>query len=142
MAAVTLNLSLPFDLTDNAFYQLCINNPDVRFERNAKRELIVITPVGGEGSRREADVITDLNLGNRQAKLGVVFSSAAGLKLPNGGERSPNAAWVGQSRWDALTPAQRRKFPPIAPDFVIELRDALSGEPLLPGFILDLHSIF
>ena len=122
MAAVTFNLSPPFELTDDAFYQLCRNNPDVKFERTATGELVVMSPVGGEGGKREADLITDLNIWNRQAKLGVVFSSSAGFKLPNGADRSPDAAWVKQERWDALSPEQQRKFPPIAPDFVIELR--------------------
>jgi Uma2 family endonuclease len=122
MSAVTLNLSPLFDLTDESFYQLCRNNPDVRFERTASGELIVMPPVGGEGGKQEADLIVDLGLWNRQSKLGVVFSSAAGFKLPNGADRSPDGAWVAQERWDALTPAQQRRFPPIAPDFVIELR--------------------
>jgi Uma2 family endonuclease len=122
MTAITFNLSPPFELTDDAFYQLCRNNPDVKFERTATGELVVMSPVGGEGGRREADLITDLNLWNRQANLGVVFSSSAGFKLPNGADRSPDAAWVRQERWDALSPEQQRKFPPIAPDFVIELR--------------------
>jgi Uma2 family endonuclease len=122
MSAVTVNLSPLFDLTDDAFYQLCRNNPDVKFERTAEGELIVMSPVGGEGGKREADLIIDLGIWNRQAKLGVVFSSSAGFKLPNGADRSPDAAWVRQARWDALTPQQQCKFPPIAPDFVIELR--------------------
>jgi Uma2 family endonuclease len=122
MSAVTVNLSPLFDLTDDAFYQLCRNNPDVKFERTAKGELIVMSPVGGEGGKREAELIIDLGIWNRRAKLGVVFSSSAGFKLPNGADRSPDAAWVRQERWDALTPQQQRKFPPIAPDFVIELR--------------------
>jgi Uma2 family endonuclease len=122
MVAVTVNFFPLFDLTDDAFYQLCQNNPDVRFERTAKGELIVMPPLGGEGGKREADLITDLNIWNRQAKLGVTFSSSTGFKLPNGADRSPDAAWVRQERWNALTPQQQRKFPPIAPDFVIELR--------------------
>jgi Uma2 family endonuclease len=122
MVAVTVNLSPLFELDDSTFYQLCQNNPDVKFERTAKGELVVMSPVGGEGGKREADIITDLNIWNRQAKLGVVFSSSSGFKLPNGADRSPDAAWVKQERWDALTPVQQRKFPPIAPDFVIELR--------------------
>jgi Uma2 family endonuclease len=130
MTAVTVNLSPLFELTDDAFYQLCQNNPDVKFERTATGELVVMSPIGGEGGRREADLITDLNLWNRQTNLGIVFSSSAGFKLPNGADRSPDAAWVKQERWDALTPEQQRKFPPIAPDFVIELRsesDDLEG---------------
>ena len=122
MTVVTVNLSPPFELTDDAFYQLCRNNPDVKFERTATGELVVMSPVGGEGGKREADLIFELVGWNRQTKLGVVFSSSAGFKLPNGADRSPDAAWVKQERWDALSPEQQRKFPPIAPDFVIELR--------------------
>ncbi|MEO1211695.1 MAG: Uma2 family endonuclease [Cyanobacteria bacterium J06638_20] len=122
MTTVTVNLSPPFELTDDAFFQLCQNNPDVKFERTAAGELVVMSPVGGEGGKREADLTFELVGWNRQRNLGIVFSSSAGFRLPNGADRSPDAAWVKQERWDALTPAQRRKFPPIAPDFVIELR--------------------
>lgn len=73
-------------------------------------------PTGGEGGRGEADLITDLNNWNRASALGVVFSSSTGFKLPNGADRSPDAAWVLRSRWSALTPGERRKFPPLAPD--------------------------
>ena len=59
---------------------------------------------------------------NRQTQLGKVFSSSTLFKLPGGGDRSPDVAWVELSRWQSLTPEQRQKFPPIAPDFVIELR--------------------
>jgi Uma2 family endonuclease len=124
VAPLTLNLSSVVQLTDDAFYNLCQSNPDLKFERNAKGELIVMPPTGGEGGKQEADLITDLNLWNRQTELGVVFSSSAGFKLPNGADRSPDAAWVRRERWVALTPEQRRKFPPLAPDFVIELRSA------------------
>ncbi|WP_319633177.1 Uma2 family endonuclease [Romeriopsis navalis] len=31
-------------------------------------------------------------------------------------------AWVERSRWESLTIEEQEKFPPIAPDFVIELR--------------------
>jgi Uma2 family endonuclease len=79
-------------------------------------------PVGGDSGAREADFITDLTIWNRQTVLGKVFSSSTIFKLPGGGDRSPDAAWVALSRWQALTPEQRQKFPPIAPDVVIELR--------------------
>jgi Uma2 family endonuclease len=42
--------------------------------------------------------------------------------LPRGGERSPDVAWVQLDRWNALTLEQQEKFPPLCPDFVIELR--------------------
>jgi Uma2 family endonuclease len=93
-------------------------------ERAATGELVIMPPTGGESGKEEADLIIDLGLWNRQTNLGIVFSSSTGFKLPNGANRSPDAAWVIRQRWDALTPQQRRKFPPIAPDFVIELRSS------------------
>ncbi|BAU11535.1 hypothetical protein LEP3755_20340 [Leptolyngbya sp. NIES-3755] len=77
-------------------------------------------PVGAES--READYIADLVFWNRQTGLGKVFSSSTIFSLPNGGDRSPDAAWVRLDRWNALTPEQQERFPPICPDFVIELR--------------------
>ena len=190
MTVLTLNLDPIVHLTDEQFYQLCQANRDVRFERTAKGELIIMPPAGGESSKRNADLTIDLGIWNRQSKLGVVFDSSGGFKLPNGAERSPDAAWVKSEHWEALNPEQRRKFPPLAPDFVIELRSAtddlkplqakmqeyrengvrlgwlinpqnqqveiyrqerdvevllspatLSGEDVLPGFVLDLTQI-
>ena len=118
-------------LTDEQFYQLCISNPELSIERSAAGALIVMTPVGGESGNREADYIIDLGNWNRQTKLGKVFSSSTIFKLPNGGSRSPDAAWVELSRWQRLSPEQRQKFPPIAPDFVIELRSRTDDLPTL-----------
>lgn len=129
---LTLPLKLNLDhvhLSDEQFYQLCIHNPELNIERNTKGVLIVMPPVGGDSGKREANYIVDLGIWNRQTGLGEVFSSSTLFKLPGGGSRSPDVAWVERSRWQALTPEQRRKFPPIAPDFVIELRsrtDSLS----------------
>jgi len=98
-------------LTDEQFYQLCIHNPELIIERNAK-----------DSGSREMDLGGELYVWNKQTQLGKVFSSSTLFKLPGGSDRSPDAAWVELSRWQALTPEQRKRFPPIAPDFVIELR--------------------
>ncbi|MBL1200794.1 MAG: Uma2 family endonuclease [Nostoc sp. GBBB01] len=131
---VTTSLTLNLDtvhLTDEQFYQLCQNNRELQFERTAKGELIIMPPVGGESGNREADLIIDLGIWNRQTALGYTFSSSTIFKLPNGADRSPDAAWIQRERWEALTPEQRRKFPPIAPDFVIELRSATDDLQML-----------
>ncbi|MBD2610912.1 Uma2 family endonuclease [Nostoc punctiforme FACHB-252] len=131
---VTTSLTLNLDtvhLTDEQFYQLCQNNRELQFERTAKGELIIMPPVGGESGNREADLIIDLGIWNRQTALGYTFSSSTIFKLPNGADRSPDAAWIQRERWEALTPEQRRKFPPIAPDFVIELRLATDDLQML-----------
>jgi Uma2 family endonuclease len=123
MNTVTLNLDT-IPLTDEQFYQLCQNNREFNFETTAQGELIIMSPVGGESGNREAELIIDLGIWNRQTNLGYTFSSSTIFKLPNGAKRSPDAAWIRRERWEALPPEQRRKFPPIAPDFVIELRSA------------------
>lgn len=124
MTAFTITLDPIGTLSDEAFYQLCRANPDVKFERSAQGELIIMAPTGGESGRRNADITIDLGVWNRQAQLGYTFDSSTCFKLPNGAERSPDAAWIERSRWEALSPVEREKFPPIAPDFVIELRSA------------------
>ncbi|MEA5465880.1 Uma2 family endonuclease [Leptothoe sp. PORK10 BA2] len=124
MTAFTITLDPMGILSDEVFYQLCRANPDVKLERSAQGELVIITPTGGESGRCNADITTDLNLWNRQTQLGYTFDSSTCFKFPNGAERSPDAAWIERSRWEALSPADREKFPPIAPDFVIELRSA------------------
>jgi Uma2 family endonuclease len=140
MAAVVLSLE-NVGLTDEQFERLCWANKDWQFERTAKGKFVIMPPGGGVSGNREADLITDLNLWNRQTGLGKVFSSSTIFRLPNGGDRAPDAAWVEGSRWDALTEEERESFPPICPDFVIELRsrtDALT--PLREKMQEYLHS--
>ncbi|MCC5645108.1 Uma2 family endonuclease [Nostoc sp. CHAB 5824] len=127
---LTLNLDT-VHLTDEQFYQLCQKNRELQFERTAKGELMIMPPVGGESGNREADLIIDLGIWNRQTGLGYTFSSSTIFKLPNGADRSPDAAWIQRERWEALTPEQRRKFPPIAPDFVMELKSATDNLEML-----------
>ncbi len=121
MIPLTLNVSR-VHLTDEQFYQLCITNPEMRLERTANGILIVMPPVGGESGNREFELGLDLGIWNRQTGMGKVFSSSTIFRLPGGGDRSPDVAWVELSRWDTLTPEEQAKFPPIAPDFVMELR--------------------
>jgi len=191
MNGITINFNNVVKLNDDQFYQLCRDNPDVKFERNAFGELIVMPPTGGETGKRNALIIADFVIWNRQTKLGEVFDSSTCFKLPNGPNRSPDVSWIQSERWNALKPEQREKFPPIAPDFVLELMSpsdslsetqakmqeymnagvklgwlidrktrcveiyrqgqpkeilesptSLSGEEILPGFVLDLQIVW
>lgn len=117
-----LNLDPILTLNREQFYQLCLRNPEFQLERSPQGKLIIIAPVGGESGKKEANLIVDISIWNRQKKLGIVFSSSTIFSLPKGGERSPDVAWVSQERWDRLTQEQKEGFPPICPDFVIELR--------------------
>lgn len=191
MTAITINLKNIVKLNDDQFYQLCQDNPEVKFERNGNGELIVMPPTGGETGKRNAKLTARFVFWNEQTQLGEVFDSSTCFKLPNGSSRSPDVSWIKLTRWNALTPEQREKFPPIAPDFVLELMSpsdslsdtitkmqeymdagvklgwlmermtrrveiyrqgqpkqvlesptSLSGEEVLPGFVLDLQIVW
>jgi Uma2 family endonuclease len=185
-------LELTLELTDEQFFQLCIDNRDLRFERTASGGLIIMPPTGSETGNFNIDLSYQLQSWSRQNKhLGIAFDSSTGFKLPDGSDISPDAAWVRRDRWDALTAEEKKKFAPICPDFVVELRSTtdsleklrakmkvyvkngarlgwlldrknrkveisrqgreveildepatLSGEDVLPGFVLDLTDIF
>lgn len=119
------------EFTDEQFYQLCCNHDELRFERSPQGDLVIMPPVGGDSGNREAELTIDLGVWNRQTGLGYVFSSSTIFRLPNGASRSPDVAWVQRERYLGLTPEDRRKFPPIVPDFVIELRSATDSLPML-----------
>jgi Uma2 family endonuclease len=123
MGAITIDLSPVIAMTDEQFWQLCQQNRDVKFERTAKGDLIIMTPTGGETGGYNAELIYQLQGWSRaRREQGISFDSSTGFKLPSGADRSPDAAWVRRERWVSLTPAQRKKFPPLCPDFVVELK--------------------
>jgi len=189
-----MELAMPLDVhvrvSDEDFVRLCQANPDLRLERSAGGELIIMAPVGTEGGGRNAKLTTRLGVWAEADGSGDYFDSSTGFTLPDGGTKSPDASWVRKERWNALTPEQKKTFAPICPDFAVELcspsdkrevvqekmreymsqglrlgwlidpgdgtvevhrpdrpvetlhRPAtLSGEDVLPGFVLDLKGI-
>jgi Uma2 family endonuclease len=109
------------ELTDEQFYQLCHNNRELRFERNAEGNLLIMSPTGGETGNRNIEIAYQLQAWSRQNKSGLAFDSSTGFKLPNGANRSPDASWLPLSKWNSLSLEQQQKFIPLCPDFVIEL---------------------
>ncbi|MCV3217225.1 Uma2 family endonuclease [Plectonema radiosum NIES-515] len=121
MTALTLNLNSVIKLTREQFYQLCEENPDLKLERNAQGELIIMPPTGGETGRSNSTINAQIWFWNDQNQLGEIFDSSTGFTLPSGADRSPDVSWVEKSRWDTLTKEQKEKFIPLCPDFVIEI---------------------
>lgn len=189
--AVHIPPTLTLKVTHEQFVELSQANRELQLERTATGDLIVRPPTGGDTGNRNLDMEGQLWLWNRQIKLGKAFNSSGGFNLPNGAVRSPDAAWVRQDRWDALTKEQQETFAPLCPDFVLELRSkndtmeslrvkmreyiengarlgwlidrknkkveiyrpnrdveildnpaTLSGEDVLPGFVLDLTEVW
>ncbi len=173
-----------------AFWRLCVANPDLRLERTDRGEVIVMAPAGSDTGWRNGKLTMRLGNWSDADGTGEFFDSSTGFTLPNGAVRSPDASWIVRDRWLAVSPADRKRFSPISPDFVVEilspsdtLDDArekmceyiaqgvrlgwlldpksglveiyrtgqpvesldrpatLSGEEVLPGFVLDLQGI-
>jgi Uma2 family endonuclease len=188
---LVLSMRPPAKLTDEQYMAFCAQNRELRIERSAEGDLIIMSPVKGDGGIKGAELTRQLANWAEADGTGRPFDSSAGFKLPNGAERSPDAAWVNRSRLAALTPAERERFIPLCPEFVVELRSptdrlsplktklkeymengaqlgwlvdpkrrqvyvyrpgipvqrldnpaTLSGDPLLPGFTLDVQRVF
>ncbi len=193
MEAITIPKG--FQVTPEQFNQLAQAEQLARMELTKDGELIVMSPTGGTAGGKNFNLYLDLGIWNRQTKLGQAFDSSTIFVLLNGARRSPDVSWIKLERWNQLTQAQQDGFPPIVPDFVIELvspsdlknqryedlqakmqeyldngvrlgwliepsaktveiyrvgqqveilnnPQTLSGEDILPGFVLDLSEIF
>lgn len=116
-----MRISPAVPIGDDDLYELCARNRDLRIERTARGDLIVMPPTGTETGRRNAELTAQLVVWSKQNGSGVHFDSSTGFLLPNGAERSPDAAWIARERWEKIPLEAREKFAPICPDFVIEL---------------------
>ena len=179
------------DLSEDQFFELCQINRDLRIERNAEGELLIMPPTGGDTGEQDSEINMQLRLWAKRDATGTVFSSSTGFRLPNAAVRSPDAAWMRHSRLEQIPREQRRRFIPACPDFAIELRspsdrlgdlhdkmreyldngaqlgwlldpdprhvyiyrpddpverlenpETVSGDPILPGFVLDLREVW
>ena len=178
-------------MSDDDFFEFCQLNRDLRIELTSEGDLIIMPPTGGETGKRNFSLTTLFGNWVEADGTGIGFDSSTGFILPNGAKRSPDLAWVKRSRWAALTEEKKEKFPPLCPDFVVELRsrsdaletlqekmgeyiangallgwlidpqekkvyiyrpsaevcclespDTISGNPVLPGFVLNLRRIW
>jgi len=118
-----LSFKIPdYPIMDNdRLYRFCVYNHEIKIERSSEGEIIVLSPTGGESSRKNTTISYYLKSYQRKFKTGIAFDSSGGFILPNKAMRSPDASWIARDRWENLTPEEKRKFPPLCPDFIIEL---------------------
>lgn len=121
MVYLSTPLELELKLSDDDFLSLCSKHRDLKFERNRQGDLMIMSPTGGLTGDRNSDINYQLRSWNRKYKLGKVFDSSTGFKLPNGSDRSPDASFVIMNKWDNLSDAEKERFLPLCPDFVVEL---------------------
>lgn len=126
---LTVNLPMQVEMTMAEFYAFCQANRDLRIERTADGEVIIMPPAFSDTGNRNLKIAQQLANWADQDGTGETFDSSTGFTLSNGATRSPDAAWIRLERWNALTEAEKASFAPICPDFVVELKsssDALS----------------
>ena len=121
MEKYAIKLPPRLQFTDDEFFEFCQENRDLRFERNANGEIIIMAPTGGITGKKNNKLSAKLDYWNEVHQLGEVFNSSTGFILPNGATRSPDASWLERSRWNALTEEEQTKFVPLCPDFIAEL---------------------
>lgn len=120
--ALLLHLRPVINLTKEQFFKLCQLNRDLRIERTAEGDILVMQPTGARTGARNFELIVQFGVWAKRDDSGIAFDSSTGFELPNGAMRSPDVAWVSRARLATVTPAQREKFLPLCPDFVVELR--------------------
>jgi Uma2 family endonuclease len=121
---LTVNLPAIAPMTHAQFYEFCLANRDLRIERTANGEVVIMPPAFSDTGNRNFNIAAQLWNWTEQNGTGIGFDSSSGFTLPNGATRSPDAAWIPLERWNALTEEQKASFAPICPDFVIELRSS------------------
>lgn len=109
-------------LDNDRFFDFCMRNPDMRIERSAEGEIIVMPPASGESGDQNGEITAQLRIWAKKDGRGRAFDSSTGYTLPNAAIRSPDASWVRNHRLEKLSKKQKRGFLPLCPDFVIELR--------------------
>lgn len=128
---MTVNFPAIASMTHEQFYEFCKANADLRIERTATGDVIIMPPAFSDTGNRNFNLAVQFGTWVEQDGSGIGFDSSTGFTLPNGATRSPDIAWVRSDRWNALTPEEKASFAPICPDFVIELWSASDRLPRL-----------
>ncbi|WP_448529306.1 Uma2 family endonuclease [Raineya sp.] len=124
METTILHIPETLSFTDDEFFEFCRQNDHLKFERTAQGDIIVMALTGGKTGRANAKILFEIELWNRNTSFGEVFDSSTGFRLPDTSIKSPDVAVVERSRWEALSEAEKEKFVPLCPDFVIEIKSA------------------
>ncbi len=120
--AIVVHLRPVIEMDDDQFFEFAQLNRDLRIERNAEGELIIMPPTGWETGGRNAEVTMQLRAWAKRNAQGEAVDSSTGYRLPNAATLSPDASWVRRDRLNKISPQEKKKFLPLCPDFVIELK--------------------
>jgi Uma2 family endonuclease len=119
-----LNAESPSELTEEKFLRFCIDNRDLRIEKDNKGNVVTSFPAYSEIGSFNASLTAELGMWNKGSKAGYVFDSSTGFTLPNSAVRSPDVSLILKDKWEKLPKAKKKKFAHVCPDFVIEIVSA------------------
>ncbi len=123
MEPVVLKFPSSRQFTDDELFDFCVANKELRIERDKRGQIIIMAPTGATSGKQNFKVSALFGrwaLANEH--LGYGFDSSTGFRLPNGAMRSPDTAWIVKERWEQLSVEDQKKFAPLTPDFIIEIR--------------------
>lgn len=123
--------------TNDEFFDFCQRNKGMRIEMDKTGDITIIPPNGSETGKRNFKLTGKFAIWVEKTGTGVGFDSSTGFRLPNGAKRSPDLSWIKLEKWNAIPTAKRKKFAPICPDFVIELRSETDSFTKLKNKMLE-----
>lgn len=106
---------------DAAYLAFCRANPNLRVERTAEGEILIVPPAGFESSYRNSNVTAQLHKWAEEDGRGKASDSSAQFMLDDGSALSPDAACVSNAALRRLSRQKRREFLSLCPEFVVEI---------------------
>ena len=106
--------------TPEEFWEISSASSDVRLERLANGDILIMTPTKRNTGSKSAYILRILGNWADKDGNGEYFDSSTGFQLLDGSILSPDACWVAFDRLKAAE-ADGKELP-LAPDFLIELR--------------------
>ena len=122
METIVLKDRISANMTDEEFLWFCLENKDLRIERNSNLEILIMSPVTSLSGNHSGEIFRQLANWSIAHDRGVHFDSSTGFTLPDKSVFSPDAAWISNEKWNALSEEDKDRFAPVCPEFVIEVR--------------------
>lgn len=122
MGTIILDTHSISGFSDDEFFAFCMDNKDLKFERDANRNIYIMANTGGETGNFNVEFSAEITIWNRKERKGICFDSSTAFKLPNTAVRSPDSAWILNEKWNILSDKEKKQFPPLCPDFIAEIK--------------------
>lgn len=124
LRGVNIEVKADRPITEEELLEFCAENEHLRIEQDKNGKLIIMPPVDLEGGTREGIAYAYLSAWWLSYQKGRILSPSTGFKLPDSSTRASDGSWVSDERLNRLQAEDWKRFPRLAPDFVIEVRSS------------------